>query len=153
MLRLQRAWLGHVGLILPTLRPEDYQEIASASGKHPGAILAQGVGMGKSWAALDEEDNPVLLFGVAPGGVGIGIPWLVASTGIVRHGRQIARLTRPLVDAMNEGYPVLRNFADCRNTLHLRWLRWAGFTFLQTSTDFAADGSPFVEFIRIRNHV
>lgn len=154
MLRAAPATLHHVVQLLPHLRHEDEREVRSASGKDPAAVLAQAIGISEeAIVALDEADQPVLLFGVSEVGPGVGAPWMVATTKITEHRRQIAKLTRPAVGALHARYPVLTNFADGRNALHLRWLRWAGFRLLRVDTSFAADGSPFIEFIRISTDV
>lgn len=150
MLRAVPATLAHAADLLPTLRPEDRREITSSSGLTAEASLARAVAVSeRAWAALDDEDRVVLIFGVARMSKVVGSPWMLASTKINAHARQIARLTRPLVDALQVDFPILVNAADCRNTLHLRWLRWAGFTFTRITRSH--DGSPFVEFIRIKN--
>ena len=145
--------LAHAAELAQDLRMEDAREIVSSSGKDPAFALASAVSRSElARTALDGDGRPVLIFGVARLGPGLGSPWLMASPKVAAHGRQIARLTRPLVDALQDDYPVLTNYADTRNELHLRWLRWAGFSLTRVTTAYATDGTPFVEFIRIRNH-
>jgi hypothetical protein len=121
----------------------------SSSGRTAESSLGRAVAVSeRAWAALDEHGHVVLLFGVARLSKATGSPWMVASTKIGPHARQIARLTRPLVDALQVDFPVLVNAADSRNKLHLRWLAWSGFTFTRQS--LAKDGTPFIEFIRIK---
>ncbi len=149
MLRPAPATLEHVAQLAPRLRDADRRELISSTGQDPQLVLSAALGVSdNAWAALDQEDNVVFLYGVAPGGAGEGFPWMVAADAVLIHARFIARHTRTFVDGMNAHYPLLRNFADCRNTLHLRWLRWAGFTFTRITTEFSKDGTPFVEFIR-----
>lgn len=133
------------------LRPADRREIISCSGGDPLDRLVRAIAVSdRSWVAVDPSGTPVVLFGVAPVGPGVGSPWMVCTPAIRDHGRQIARLTRPLSGALHANYAVLTNFSDCRNTLHHRWLRWAGFSFTGVTTEYAHDGSPFVEFIRTK---
>ena len=46
-------------------------------------------------------------------------------------------------------YPVLFNFVDARNTVHLRWLRWMGFTFISRNDNYGPEKRTFYEFVRI----
>ncbi|MDP3869929.1 hypothetical protein [Phenylobacterium sp.] len=152
MLTQVPATLQHVRDLLPTLRPEDARELQSSSGGAPFVSMVRAIGLSDwSVAALDEDNLPVVLFGLARLDEGVGTPWMVASTKITQHALQVARFTRPIVAKMNRDYPILWNRADLRNSLHLKWLRWAGFRF--GALVDAPDGSPFIEFSRIPTNV
>lgn len=145
------ATLAHVRELLPILREADAREIVSSTGKSPAEALAASVGASvSSHAALDPQGRIIMLLGLGEGGPGLGVPWMVASDLIGTQRVAVARDTYPVIDAMNRQYPVLLNHADTRNALHLRWMKWAGFTFTRTSTEWSVDGTPFVEIVRIR---
>lgn len=146
-LRSRGATIDHVRQLLPTLRPEDAREVRSSTGRDPAVALCQSIGISAhAGVALDELDRVIFLYGVARVAEGIGAPWMVASTYLPEFGREIARRTWFWVDRFNAAYPLLTNRADLRNSVHLRWLRWAGFQFGQVVP--AQDGSPFIEFFR-----
>lgn len=150
-MRIVPATLTHVLQIAPWLRMEDHRELVSATGKLPVDTLAASLGVSlRAYAGLDDQGHPILLGGVQRLSERVGVPWMVATPRILKCAREIARLTRPVVEALQDDFPILTNHADSRNKLHLRWLEWAGFTFTRTSTDHSVDGTPFIEFIRIR---
>jgi hypothetical protein len=153
MLTYVPATPAHVHELLPDLRDEDRQELLSASGLDPAIALTLCLTASEvAWAALDPQGRPIVLFGASSPSPGLGSPWMVASRHIAAQAAAVARDTRPITEALNDRYPVLTNAVDSRNRLHIRWLQWAGFAFTGTSIT-AADGTPFREFIRIKNHV
>jgi len=154
MLRYAYAEPAHVRSLLPHLRDEDARELVSSTGKTPEEALLTALDLsGYRLVALGEDGEVVVLFGLASANDTIGVPWMVASKSIRRHARDVARASRDFADEMNSLYPLLMNAADSRNTLHLRWLEWAGFTLGATTTDHGKDGTAFINFHRTRTHV
>jgi hypothetical protein len=54
-----------------------------------------------------------------------------------------------LVQTLQQNYDVLFNLVDERNTLHIRWIQWCGFTFVNRHPALGAEQRPFLEFVRI----
>lgn len=136
------------------LRPEDRRELASSNPGVPiETILRRAIQLslpGHRTKAVDENGTPVLLFGcteILP--FEVGCPWMIGTPEALRYGRQIARLTRPWLDTFP--FRTLVNRADLRNTAHLRWLKFGGFSF--GGTIRAPDGQPFITFSRTRTDV
>jgi hypothetical protein len=75
--------------------------------------------------------------------------WLLASPGLVTIQREFMRQTRPVLDGFHASYPLLWNLVDARNEVHIRWLRYFGFTFLHLHPHVGPEGLPFYEFVRI----
>jgi len=144
----------HLASLLPNLRPEDVRELVSSTGHGPATALIHSLSLSEiTVVALGEAQEVVAMFGLAAASETTGVPWMVASTAAPAHARDIARHSRPIADRMNARYPLLVNAADCRNSLHIRWLTWAGFELGEVTTEHAADGSPFITFHRSRTHV
>lgn len=61
---------------------------------------------------------------------------------------QFLRECRRYLAGMEQLYPVLFNLIDERNTVHMRWLRWMGFTFIRRTT-YGHEQRPFLEFIKL----
>ena len=57
------------------------------------------------------------------------------------------RESRKVVNLLNHKYKLLWNYVDCRNELHLRWLKWCGFKFLR-KINYGVNQKPFYEFIK-----
>lgn len=111
-------------------RPQDVAEM-QALGTDYEAALRQSLAI-STWAVTGcVDDVPVCMFGVAPGSVlgGVGIPWMLGTTEIVKHEKAFLRRCRGIVDAMLRSYPALLNIVDERNTVAKRWLTWLGFRF------------------------
>lgn len=152
VLDIRPADLRDAALIAPHLRPEDRREMAST---HPApvdfvAVLARAIGASTSaFTAFDRETgHPVCVGGVAPRGDGSGSVWMFGTVWMRGRAIALARVTPSCIKRLHSDYRMLTNWADTRNTLHINWLRWAGFRFLRTSAACALDGSPFVEFFK-----
>jgi hypothetical protein len=58
------------------------------------------------------------------------------------------RQCRDLVNFLTNKHKILFNYVDCRNELHIKWLRWCGFKFLR-KTNYGVLNQPFYEIIKI----
>lgn len=94
-------------------------------------------------------DNKVaLIFGVGGEKGGVGIPWMLASPLLKKVRKPFLREAKSFLDEMSEGYPVLHNMAWSKNTEHIRWLKWLGFTFLP-GKPMGPDGEIYIEFYKV----
>lgn len=84
------------------------------------------------------------MFGVSENGA----IWLLASDDIQKIRFSFLRESRKVVELLNQKYRTLWNYVDCRNELHLRWLKWCGFKFIR-QLKYGVNQKPFYEFIRI----
>jgi hypothetical protein len=50
-----------------------------------------------------------------------------------------------MVEMIQESFPVLRGFVDCRNERSKKWLKWLGFTF---GPPYEVKGLPVIPFSR-----
>ena len=57
----------------------------------------------------------------------IGSPFLLCTPEIKRIKIKFIRECRDRVKDMQDKFPVLFNYIDSRNKLHLTWLKWCGF--------------------------
>lgn len=98
---------------------------------------------------------PAAIFGIVPTLPGVGLIWMVATNQFHRLHRQFLRECREGILEYGRGYKVLYNFTDARNEVHHRWIKWAGFTFLQRHEHMGVEKRPFYEFARImeKTHV
>ncbi len=76
------------------------------------------------------DEIPLAVFGVARNSMLSlrGSPWLIGSTPIAFYGRDVARLSRPMVNYLRGGYTVLENWVHADNMVSVRWLKGCGFT-------------------------
>lgn len=137
--REEAIWLS------PRLRPEDQQEVETATGKPVEEVLLNALSISAECFSLRFNDEPdlVALFGVAESSFG-GVPWMLCTSEVTRGAIAILRETPQWLNKWARQYRVLRNIVDMRNRLHIRWLRAAGCHFSTKGT--IINGTPFFHF-------
>ena len=93
---------------------------------------------------IDKQNIPVGIFVVTAD----GSIWLLATPEIYRIRFSFLRECKKVVNLLNRKYKLLWNYVDCRNELHIRWLKWCGFTFLR-KINYGVNQKPFYEFVKI----
>lgn len=154
MLTARPSTTEDVAFLAPRLRKEDVEEVLAAGGASMEESLTDGLlSPDGCFTAIDEDGRPVLMFGTVPHPAipMVGFIWLLASEEITKHRLDFLRKTRPFVDHFHEKYQLLMNFTDCRNTVHHRWLRWCGFSFINTVKGLGPGDHPFFEVVKLRN--
>lgn len=143
---------AHVASVASRMRACDRREIWASSRSAPLASLRRGVSSSVMTYTGLVEGRPVCILGVAPASLlsGVGTPWMLATAGLERAARPMLRLSLPIVEVMNETFPVLVNFVDARNVKTVRWLEWLGFT-VDPAAPHGAEGLPFHRFVRARH--
>lgn len=146
-IRLSRP--GDPEALAPLLRAADERE--ARAGGYPNGLTSLRIGMKLSAICLtieEEDGTPCVMVGVvkSPDPL-MGYIWLLGSDFITRRASTFLRHSKPFLDGLHCVAPVLGNFVHCENTAHVRWLRWLGFTFINTTK--GADGSDFLEFVRV----
>ena len=75
-----------------------------------------------------------------------GAIWMLCTPEIERYPITFAREAKRYVDSREE--PLLWNIVDCRNTVHLKLLKFLGFTFLR-KFEYGPNNLHFIEFCRV----
>ena len=134
-----------IEFLAPRLRYEDKREVLDSVGLTPYQALTDGFNLSQICLTIvDTKNIPVGMFGVSEDGA----IWLLASPDIKRIRFSFLRESRKVVNLLNYKYKILWNFVDCRNELHLRWLKWCGFKFLR-KINYGVNQKPFYEFIKL----
>lgn len=104
-------------------------------------------------ATVDGE--PVSIFGAIPDPMHphIGAVWMMGTDKMVRNRTMFIRHSRPALDKVFGPFSLLWNCVDKRNKLHIRWIKWLGFSFLRTIPQFGEQGKPFIEFAKLKDDV
>lgn len=150
MLTVRLATEEDVFDIAPRLREADLKEIRAVGVNTPEESLLEGLHSPDPCYVAVDGGTPVVITGTHPSPVkDLGWIWMMATDDIQKHRIQIARQTRPLIKTMSGHYKILANAVHAENTLHIRWLLWAGFSILR---EFAFNGTRFYEFaMNMRN--
>jgi hypothetical protein len=133
------------------LREEDKAEIKAASGWLPVDGILYGVRHSKSvFSAWTPDHQPICIFGVSEleNNPHVGVPWMLGTPLIQRYFVPFLRDGKStLMPLITQGYDMLYNLADSRNTTHLRWLNWMGFKIDQDNPVYLNDPEvPFYMF-------
>ena len=138
--------------IAPRLRKADKDECLAATGKEPLGILYQSLMLGDITLTMRTPvGERVGLCGVAPSPFNnAGVVWMCATDAIMKHQMAFLRRSKAALDYLGADYDVLHNCVDARNTVHIKWLKWMGFSFINKHETYGVEQRPFYEFIRIR---
>ena len=130
--------------VASNLRSDDYRELTEGHGVNPIA-----------WLPIAAQDGSSVYFTVPDGktaglaGVGNdGSIWMLCTPEIERYPITFAREAKRYVDSREE--PLLWNIVDCRNTVHLKLLKFLGFKFLR-KFEHGPNNLHFIEFCRVRS--
>ncbi len=93
------------------------------------------------------------MFGIVPDGDlpqgEVGIVWMLCSEAILEFRTLFARESRLWHGRLVAGCSLTWNVVDCRNTVHIRWLRWLGYSFLHRHDRYGFEQRPFFEFVMV----
>ena len=143
--------LEDIKYLAPRLRQEDKQEILAGSGLTPYEALL--IGFKNSvvvFTIFNPKNKPVGIFGINNYGNDIGVIWLLATKDLAKIQIAFLKECREVIKFLNTKYKILWNFVDCRNQLHIKWLKWCGFKFIRKLNRGVLQ-KPFYEIIRINN--
>ena len=138
--------------LAPKLRKQDIEEIKANANIKPKDALIQGFQLSEVPVAIfDDKEEIVCMLGCCPTNIrSAAIVWLLASDGLAKNiPFRFLKHSRGVTDIFQKRYPVLYNFVDARNTLHLKWLKWLGFTIINKHYDYGYEKRLFYEFVRI----
>ena len=141
-------------VLAPELRQADKDEVAAHGGTSGLFALKRGYSRSKiaKTICVERTDEVVAMYGVVciDPVLPSGGAWLLGSDQLTRHGMTFARHCVRYIETLQDQFPVLFNYVDARNTLHIRWLKWSGFNFIQRHEQFGYEQRPFYEFVRAR---
>ena len=137
--------------LAPRLRKEDVEEVKAACGHTPLEALLEGLKGSEECLSILWDDKVIGMFGVVTMPNKVGAIWLLASDDLPKIRWKFLKQTRPWVSYFMSKFDILTNWADSRNEVHLRWIKWAGFNFTNRRVDMPS-GIPFLEFIKIRDN-
>jgi hypothetical protein len=154
MLTTRQATLEDALFLAPRLRKADRQEIEALRGPGQEAqALLDGVRLSKpAYAICNSGGEVVGIYGAAPleGEPQAAAIWMLGSDGLTADARSFLRQSRGHIKDLQDRYNLLLNCVDARNAVHIRWLQWLGFTFIQYLPGYGRNGEPFWEFVRIK---
>ena len=143
--------LEDIKYLAPRLRTSDKKEILASVGLTPYEAMMIGYLENVIvFTIVNKYNEPVAIFGINDVGQNVGAIWLLATDKLKDIQYSFLRENKKVIDFLNTKYKILWNFVDCRNSLHIRWLKWCGFKFINKQK-YGVLNKPFYEFIRINN--
>ena len=139
------ATIQDLKYLAPRLRFEDKREILSSSGLLPFyALYFSYLHSNIVFTIVNDKKEPVGIFGVTVSGA----IWLLATDKLKDIQFAFLKENKKVIDFLNTKYKILWNYVDCRNSLHIKWLKWCGFKFINKQK-YGVLNEPFYEFIKI----
>lgn len=154
MIVIHPSCTADADLLSPFLRLADIAEVRASSGLSPKDALLHGMAYSDPCYTGFVDDAPIMIFGVCPeDNPMIGRVWLLGSDGIVAHKYDFLRKSKWWLEHFHKQFPVLYNYIDARNTYHIKWLQWLGFSFIREYPDYGVEKRLFYQFVRINSNV
>tara|TARA_R110002020_G_scaffold167780_6_gene356277 strand:- start:426 stop:908 length:483 start_codon:yes stop_codon:yes gene_type:complete len=154
MIEIRQSNHADVELLAPILRDADVLEL-EACGKTPQQALEEGLRDSNPAMVVCEDGKPLAMFGVCPcpdieemSGVRFGSIWYLGSDEATKDAKRFMRISREWLGRLSEGYDVLGNMVDERNSVHVRWIAAMGFEFTRIHQKFGPHKLPFLEFMQ-----
>lgn len=136
--------------IADNLRGDDRREVLAASGRDPKGVLEDGMLDSVECRVFEIDGDLCGIYGVArTPQENLGLIWMVCTPAVERHALTFLRHSRSEMQSFHLHYPVLFNYVDARNELHVKWLKWVGCTFIKRHLHFGAECREFLEFIHV----
>jgi hypothetical protein len=148
---VEDATLEHLAKSLDDIRPEDLREWYAGTGnpdfQHTaGSSMAPGC---YAKVAVREDGFPLVFWGCNDMGGGRGNVWLFATETAVGCFLPIHRHLKPQLQALLDRWPLLEAWADCRNTVHHKWLEWLRFDY-RGEQHLEPLGLPFKLYVKVK---
>jgi hypothetical protein len=127
------------------MRQEDREEIWIASRSDPLDCLVHGIVNSTFCKTVVYQERVVAMFGVTTLDNQTGLPWMLATDELKSIKKSFLTECKKYVDTMLSVRPYLTNFVYTKNSVHILWLRWLGFTFKEPAP-IGVDGELFMQF-------
>jgi len=154
-LRFRPATIQDADVLAPILRAADRLEIQAVVGRDPVDTLREGIATSDPcWASLNASGALISLFGVVPdaGNTRSGMIWLLGSEELVSNRIAVLRASRAWIDRIHQHYDYFWNYVDSRNQVHIDWLHWCGFRFVELVEQYGVERRPFWRIEKARGN-
>jgi len=140
---------GDCVVLSQNLREADHNEVQAALGTSDLEALLSAWSQSERPFTIVDGKTPAGIFGVVPIQPNVGCVWLVGTDAIAQGRWTFLRQSRRWLTEVSKDYGLLFNYVDERNTLHIKWIEWLGFTVIARHQHYGHEQRPFLEFVRI----
>jgi hypothetical protein len=134
----------HIPHIAANVRPDDRRELELLGWAPDQALRLSLRSALVAWTGT-VDDAPICMFGVSPGELGEGRPWMIGAADLDRFAVIFLRRCRGQVERMLELRPVLANYISVENIRAIQWLTWLGFS-MEVPVPWGRSRQPFYRF-------
>ena len=130
------------------LRTADRDELAATTKLPAVRVLVDGIrASSPCYTIHTREGDPCGIFGTRESDdPAVGVVWMLCSDDLLTISRTFVRHSRGWLKELHGQYRQLYNVIDARNKVHLRWLSWMGFEFLQDIPKYGVEQRHFILF-------
>lgn len=111
------------------LREEDVLELAHSSGHTPLEAVRQGFEISNEVLTVTLAGRVVMMVGVTGKPGYAGSPWMLATDDLKKIRKSFLRQGGAVQQRWLREYKHLENKVWTKNTTHVQWLKWLGYTF------------------------
>jgi len=146
------ATTSDIKYVADNMRQPDLDEIQALGKPDPHKALEECYRDSKPECYSGVHKNiPVSMFGVVPhpDNPKQGSIWLLGTDQITNDVPiSFLRWSRVFLPTLLKDYELVSNIVDKRNTMHIKWIKWLGFSFLR-EVIYGPENRPFYEFARL----
>ena len=152
----RRTQPSDIRIVADSMRAEDVAEVKAHSGLDPDQALLLSYFHSEPCLSIVSRHGDVIgMWGVVPQEDRTGRIWMLGTDAMLddlQDRRTFLRQSKEVLRELHHQFILLFNEVDARNTVHIRWLRWMGFTFVRYRPNYGTEGRPFYEFCKV-SHV
>ena len=137
--------------IAERLRDADRNEISALTLQPPVQVLTDGINASSPCytVAITATDEPCAIFGVRESdNPNSGVVWMLGTDALFTIATKFLRASGDWVDELHTHYTMLFNVIDARNEVHIKWLKWLGFSMIQDIPKYGIERRKFILFNR-----
>jgi hypothetical protein len=149
LINLKKSTNDHIKYLVFHLRDADRAELKALGIKSPSKEFKRAITQGPTYTAC-LHDKPMAIFGTVPIQEGFGSIWMLGTDDIMKHPMKVLRLSKEVLRGLMEPYEMVGNMVFSENEVHVKWIKWLGFTFIR-ETIYGPDGNLFYEFAKIKD--
>ncbi|HAI44454.1 MAG TPA: hypothetical protein DCM40_43315 [Maribacter sp.] len=151
--RLEKSTPNDVIEVASNMRQEDIEEIYAYSGADPkSSLIYCYFGSQPCMTMVGRKGNIMGMYGVIPVRKNMGKIWMLGHRTMTTDYKDVRAFLRnsPIeLDKFKMNFPILFNYVDARNTTHVKWIKYMGFSIIKEHATFGYEGRPFYEFAKV----
>ena len=147
-LYVEQATTTDAEYVSKRLRRADRNEITAVTQQSPLRVLVDGVLHSRPcYTIKTRRGTPCGIFGTRESDhPESGVVWMLGTDDLTAESRTFIRHSKQWLDELHKKYRMLYNVIDARNTVHLRWLEWMDFEFVQAIPKYGVERRTFILF-------